>query len=133
MNPGYAFGTPRLMLRLEGLGLLGLAALLYHSSGAAWWLFAALFLVPDLSFLAYLAGRRAGAVAYNLAHFELFPALLAGAGVIWEPRLVLIALIWAAHIGWDRMLGYGLKYATSFDHTHLGLIGKAARAARAAG
>jgi hypothetical protein len=28
------------------------------------------------------------------------------------------------------MIGYGLKYASSFDHTHLGPVGKAAKAAR---
>jgi hypothetical protein len=34
-----------------------------------------------------------------------------------------IALIWANHIGIDRMLGYGLKYAEGFRFTHLGRIG----------
>ena len=27
----------------------------------------------------------------------------------------------------DRMLGYGLKYATAFGATHLGQVGRAAR------
>jgi hypothetical protein len=35
-----------------------------------------------------------------------------------------IALIWLAHVGFDRALGYGLKYATAFGDTHLGRIGK---------
>ena len=30
-----------------------------------------------------------------------------------------IALIWLAHIGVDRLLGYGLKYPTGFKDTHL--------------
>jgi hypothetical protein len=33
-------------------------------------------------------------------------------------------LIWLAHIGADRGLGYGLKYATAFGDTHLGYIGR---------
>ena len=36
------------------------------------------------------------------------------------------ALIWIAHIGLDRALGYGLKYATGFGDTHLGHIGHSA-------
>ncbi|MGH9560491.1 MAG: DUF4260 family protein [Terracidiphilus sp.] len=35
-----------------------------------------------------------------------------------------VALIWANHIGVDRMLGYGLKYGDGFGYTHLGRIGK---------
>jgi hypothetical protein len=38
-----------------------------------------------------------------------------------------LALIWLAHIGIDRALGYGLKYASGFGFTHLGRIGPAAR------
>jgi Domain of unknown function (DUF4260) len=30
-----------------------------------------------------------------------------------------VALIWFAHIGMDRTVGYGLKYPTSFKDTHL--------------
>jgi hypothetical protein len=40
-----------------------------------------------------------------------------------------IAAIWAAHIGFDRMLGYGLKYSSSFNDTHLGRIGRQAAGA----
>jgi hypothetical protein len=35
-----------------------------------------------------------------------------------------LALIWAAHVGFDRMLGYGLKYPTAFGDTHMGRIGR---------
>ncbi len=38
--------------------------------------------------------------------------------------LVAIALIWLAHIGADRLLGYGLKYPAGFGFTHLGRVGK---------
>jgi hypothetical protein len=33
-----------------------------------------------------------------------------------------IALIWLAHIGADRLLGYGLKYPTAFKDTHLSRV-----------
>jgi hypothetical protein len=35
-----------------------------------------------------------------------------------------LATIWIAHIGFDRALGYGLKYGSGFTHTHLGRIGR---------
>ena len=34
------------------------------------------------------------------------------------------ALHLVAHAAFDRSLGYGLKYALGFRHTHLGLIGR---------
>jgi len=35
------------------------------------------------------------------------------------PLGVLLALIWFAHIGADRLLGFGLKYPTEFKDSHL--------------
>lgn len=127
---GGAKGWPRLLLRLEGLGVLVLCAFLYHQTGLSWWWFAALFLAPDLSFLAYLMGRGAGTVAYNATHTEIGPLALAGVGLTVLPAVLPFALIWGAHVGWDRLVGYGLKYASSFDHTHLGPVGKAAKAVK---
>lgn len=122
-------GGPRSILRLEGGALLAVATLLYARSGESWWLYAGLFLVPDLSFAGYLAGPRVGAAAYNAAHATLGPALVGVAGlVLAEPTAVAVALIWAAHIGVDRLLGYGLKYGAGFGFTHLGRIGRDAAA-----
>lgn len=125
-----AHGAVSRVLRLEGLALFGMSVLLYARSGTTWSQFAWLFLFPDLSFAGYLMGARTGAIAYNTLHSEIGPLLLAAAtlvGVIPSAALP-IALIWAAHVGLDRALGYGLKYADSFTHTHLGLIGQARRA-----
>ncbi|WP_304177987.1 DUF4260 domain-containing protein [Phenylobacterium aquaticum] len=118
---GQAVGGPKAILRLEGGVVLAVAAAAYSQAGSGWMLFALLFLVPDVSMLGYLAGRRIGAVGYNLGHSYLGPAAL-GAYGLWSatPLAVSVALIWVAHIGFDRMLGYGLKYATGFKHTHLG-------------
>ena len=129
----WVMGGPRRWLRLEGLGLLAICTVLFAQSQASWWLFAGLFLLLDLSFAAYLLNRRAGTIAYNLAHTEVGPILLGLFALTGFPDALPIALVWGAHIGWDRMLGYGLKYDSDFDHTHLGLIGKAAKAARQTG
>ncbi len=120
-------GMPRRLLRLEGAALLIIAVAIFWHRGAAWWLFAILILAPDLSFLGYLAGPRIGAFAYNAAHATLGPIALALIGAFAaSPSMIAVALLWLAHIGADRMLGYGLKYSAGFGFTHLGRIGRAA-------
>jgi hypothetical protein len=111
---------PGLVLRLEALAVLALALFLYRELGVSWWLFAGLFLVPDLALLVYLVDRRVATVVYNLAHAYVWPAGLFAAGfVAGRAPLMGIALIWAAHIGFDRLLGFGLKYPDGFRETHL--------------
>jgi hypothetical protein len=125
---GGVRGTPKALLRLEGLAAMALAALAFARVGGSWPMFAVLFLAPDLSTLGYLAGRRFGAAAYNAAHSYLGPAVVGAFGVaLSSPIAVQVALIWVAHVGFDRALGYGLKYPTAFGDTHLGRIGKAKR------
>lgn len=116
-------GAPRALLRLEGLFVFALSVALYGRMGESWWLFAILFLAPDLSFFAYLAGPRVGAIAYNAVHITGGPALLVLAGLLVPSQLaVAMGLIWLAHCGIDRALGYGLKYEAGFGFTHLGHI-----------
>ena len=111
---------PPILLRLEGAVMLGLSVLLYGLNGASWLLFVLLFLVPDLSMLGYLSGPRTGATSYNLFHTYVLPGLLAAFGILTgSPLLVSLALVWFAHIGFDRMVGFGLKYPTGFFDTHL--------------
>src|ERR1017187_8191091 len=128
---GTVSGGLRTLLRLEGLALFAGMTLIYAVWGGSWWVYAILFLVPDLSFAAYLAGARFGAVIYNAAHAYLAPmALMVTGFAAREPLILSIAMIWLAHIGIDRALGYGLKYSAGFGFTHLGRIGKdAAKAA----
>lgn len=126
-GPYGVAGGLRLLLRAEGLALCGGALALYIASGHSWLLFAALVLVPDVSFAAYLAGPRAGAFGYNLVHTTIGPIALWVAGALFGSSLSFaVALIWLAHIGIDRALGYGLKYDAGFGFTHLGRIGGAA-------
>ena len=124
---GATHGAPRALLRLEGAVVLALALSAYAHLGGRWGWFAALFLLPDLSLLGYLAGARVGAVAYNAAHSYVGPALLALVAVgVGAPSWRLGVAIWVAHVGFDRAMGYGLKYATAFGDTHLGRVGRRA-------
>jgi hypothetical protein len=124
---GAATGGLRTLLRLEGLTLFVGMTLLYAVWDGSWWVYALLFLAPDLSFLGYLAGARPGAILYNAAHSYLAPMTLTTAGLALASPLVLsVAMIWLAHIGLDRALGFGLKYFAGFSLTHLGRIGRGA-------
>lgn len=130
MTFGTTTGGVRILLRAEGLALLMTATSLFWHLGGDWRVFTFLFLVPDISFAGYLAGPRIGALAYNAMHSTIAPLALASAAVASDQRLVLaIALIWLAHIGFDRALGYGLKHARGFGLTHLGAIGRSAKEA----
>lgn len=113
-------GAPRWLLRVEGAAVLIAAVAAFTHTGLSWWMFAALFLVPDLAIIAYLGGNRAGAACYNAAHLYIGPIMILGAGLIFDqPAATGAGLIWAAHIGFDRALGFGLKYTSGFGHTHL--------------
>ncbi len=112
--------TPRLLLRAEGLAVFAAAVGLYFWADYQWWLLLALALAPDLSMVGYAAGTRVGAAAYDSVHTYVLPVVLGFAGVLAESGLATkLALIWLAHIGIDRVLGYGLKYPTDFKDTHL--------------
>jgi hypothetical protein len=124
---GAVTGGVKTLLRLEGLTLFVGMVVLYGVWDGSWWVFAILFLAPDLSFLAYLSGPRTGALIYNAAHSYMAPVALMTLGFGFAAPLTLsIAMIWLAHIGFDRALGYGLKYAVGFTFTHLGRIGRKA-------
>lgn len=121
---GEAIGTVRLALRLEGLCVLIAASLSYAKLGADWGTFALLFLLPDLSMLGYLVDPKVGAVSYNLAHSYIGAVTCLVMGFVFSaPMIICVGIIWCAHIGFDRALGYGLKYSKGFGFTHLGRIG----------
>lgn len=122
---GAATGGVRTLLRLEGAALAAACMVFYSYFEGSWAMFAILLLAPDLSFLSYLGGPRAGAVVYNVAHTAIIPMLLGIVGMVVPSALAMhLALIWCTHIGLDRALGYGLKYDAGFGFTHLGRVGK---------
>jgi Domain of unknown function (DUF4260) len=111
---------PGLLLHLEGAAILILCVFFYHQLHASWLLLALLFLSPDLCMLGYLGNVRIGSAAYNFAHTYITPGiLLAIAYLAVKPQLFPLALIWSAHIGFDHLLGFGLKYPSNFKDTHL--------------
>lgn len=121
---GATTGAVRLVLRLEGLCALIAALVAYSKLGLGWGTFALFFLTPDVSFFGYLAGPKIGAISYNLAHSYVGAIVCLMAGFLLPAPTILDAgIIWCAHIGFDRTLGYGLKYSLGFRFTHLGRIG----------
>lgn len=120
---GAARGAPRLLLQLEGGLVLAASTWAYGRLGGGWLLFALLLLTPDAFMLGYFGGPRLGAAVYNTGHTYLAPAALAIIGwSIDQPLALTVALIWTAHIGLDRLLGFGLKYPAAFGHTHLSRV-----------
>ncbi len=88
-------------------------------------MFALWFFLPDLSLAGFLAGARIGAISYNTAHSYVGAVICLAVGVLLvKPLLLTAGLIWCAHIGFDRALGYGLKYSQGFGFTHLKVIGR---------
>lgn len=111
---------PFWLLRVEGAFVLILAVNFYRAGHFPSWMFAALFFAPDLFMLGYLLNVKWGAASYNLVHTLSGPLLLLLVGSLGgQPQLTSFSLIWLAHIGFDRTLGYGLKYPTKFNDTHL--------------
>jgi hypothetical protein len=112
------------LIRVEELALAALAVFLFRGLGYAWWWFAVLFLAPDLSMIGYVAGPRVGAFTYNLVHHKAVAiAVYIGGYFAGSHAMEFVGLVMLAHSSADRVLGYGLKYPDSFQHTHLGTIG----------
>lgn len=119
----YVVGRPRIFLQLEGAVLLGSSLFLFNSTHQHWWWVPALLFVPDIFMVGYAQSTKFGALIYNIGHTYLLSACLALYGLHSQrPFILAIGLIWLAHIGMDRVLGYGLKYDDNFKHTHLGSL-----------
>ncbi len=112
--------TVRPLLRLEGLAVFIAGLIAYDRLGGDWlWLVPAL-LLPDLSAIGYLAGPAVGSLVYNLVHNWAFGLVVLGAGLFWSiPLVTLAGVVLIAHVGMDRVAGYGLKHPGSFKDTHM--------------
>jgi len=123
MGRGFVTGKPRAWLRVDGVVLLVASVILLALTHQHWWIYPALFFVPDVFMIGYIRSTKVGALCYNAGHSYFLPSLLVLYG--WHHHLVLvIGLIWLGHVGFDRMAGYGLKYDTDFKLTHLGSLFK---------
>jgi hypothetical protein len=115
--------NPVALQRLEGLALFAAGVYAWFALGGVWWLFLLLLLTPDISMLGYLGNAKLGAAFYNLVHsYPLAALCLAASLLLAMPALTFAGIILLAHIGWDRMLGYGLKFGSGFKDTHLGSL-----------
>jgi hypothetical protein len=111
-------------LKIEDAAILLAAVLLCFFVDARWYVFAGMALAPDVGILGYLIGPRFGAVTYNATHIQAVPLVLAVYALnTANPVLQAVALVWIAHIAFDRLAGYGLKMPSGFTDTHLGKIG----------
>lgn len=108
---------PKLLLQAA---LLISGVYFYHSLGFAWWIFLLLFLWPDLFMVGFLLNSKIGAALYNLVHTETLPlALTLFSFSTHRAQAMAFSMIWLAHIGFDRAIGFGLKYGTTFNDTRL--------------
>ncbi len=112
--------TVRFWLRAEGAAALVAGGILYQALGGNWLFALPLLLLPDLSAVGYLGGPRLGSFTYNLVHNWVIGLASLGLGAWLSSELLLFAgTILVAHVGMDRLVGYGLKHTTSFKDTHL--------------
>jgi hypothetical protein len=117
--------NPKLIQKLEGLAVLIVVLIAYQQAQFSWWYFFLIILLFDISMIGYAFSKKAGAIVYNIGHSFVGPLLLLGLWLLQNnSALLMISLIWIAHIGMDRAFGYGLKLPKGFKHTHLGEIGK---------
>jgi hypothetical protein len=112
-------------LKIEELFMFGLSIYMFSQMDYSWWWYPALLFTPDLSMIGYLANARIGSITYNFIHHKALGITLYILGLIGTiPALQLAGVMLFSHSNMDRILGYGLKYPDSFQHTHLGMIGR---------
>src|SRR5690606_30591260 len=124
------------LFKLEELAQCLACLALLAMNAVPWWAYVLLVIGPDISMLGYLVGSRTGAFTYNLLHHKGIALLVAGIGLASEGLslmwgwpamgnpLLMASIILYGHSSMDRLFGYGLKFGDSFQHTHLGWIGK---------
>lgn len=123
MANGYVNSRPRVWLRVDGAVLFVASIIFFATTHQPWWVYPALLFVPDIFMLGYLRNTALGAFFYNAGHSYLLPSLVVLFG--WHhPMTLAIGLIWLGHVGFDRLMGYGLKYDSGFKDTHLGSLEK---------
>ena len=108
--------------------IIGLVGLSIQPLQFRWWIWPLLFLSPDISMLGYLMNTKIGAFCYNLFHHKLISVIVLLVGYFIHYEIAtLIGILLFTHSSFDRVMGYGLMYSDSFNYTHLGMIGKAAK------
>lgn len=113
------------VLKLEELGLFVLGIYLFSLLNYQWYWFLVWILAPDVSMIGYAFTTKIGAFSYNLFHHKGIAIVVYLLGIYFHLEAIqLIGIILFSHAAMDRFFGYGLKYETGFEYTHLGKIGK---------
>lgn len=115
------------ILKLEEVAMMaiGIYFLSMYNSELPVWLWVILFFAPDISMLGYLINTKIGATCYNIFHHKGIAIALAITGYYLRYDLITATgILLFAHASFDRIMGYGLKYADSFKNTHLGSLEK---------
>ena len=111
-------------LKIEELAMFLFSIFLFKELDFEWWYYVLFFLAPDLSMFGYLVNTKVGAICYNLFHHKAIALVIYLLGFyLGNESLLFAGIILFGHASFDRILGYGLKYYTSFNQTHLGVIG----------
>jgi hypothetical protein len=114
-----------LFQRIEAAAIFAASLFIYIKLDFSILVFILLLFVFDVFMIGYLFNSKIGAYCYNLGHSMIAPPILFAIGFATDTRILIgFSLIWFAHIGMDRFLGYGLKFTSGFKETHLGHIGK---------
>ena len=112
-------------LKLEELAQFLFGLFLFTETSYPWWYFPAFILLPDIGMLGYLVSTKLGALCYNLFHHKAIALGILTLGLyLHDEFYILVGIILFSHAALDRTFGYGLKYPDSFNHTHLGRIGR---------
>ena len=112
------------LIRVEEAAQFAFSIFLFSKLPFAWWVYPALFLLPDLSMIGYAINARVGAFTYNLVHHKAVAIIVGLIGLFFANDYWLLAgIVLFGHSSLDRMFGYGLKYNEGFKFTHLGEIG----------
>jgi hypothetical protein len=113
------------IIQLEEWALFTLCAFAFYHLDVPFKWFWILLLTPDISAIGYILGNKIGAICYNIVHHKALAIAIIIIG--WynlNQQLAGFGLILLAHSSIDRALGYGFKYFSGFQHTHLGKIGR---------
>ena len=101
----------KIILRIEEAAMAVIAIFLIArmNLGFSWWVYALLFLSPDISFIGFIFGERKGNAVYNLFHFKAIAVILWISGIIMNMDfLALVGLMMFAHASFDRLVGFNL-------------------------
>lgn len=111
------------LTRLEELAQLLFSIYLFSFLPFAWWVFPLFILAPDLSLIGLLAGKRIGAIAYNLIHHKAVALIAYMLGsLLGIPLLSLVGILLFGHSSFDRMLGLQLMDVNAQSKPALGSI-----------